>query len=721
MVEEEAKPRRRAQRRRRRVAAPAAPADPLPLLARAPPSLADEFAAKGTNLETLRAAVVDAAGVGSGLWFSYLFVLLYLLVAAGSVTHRDLLLETTIKLPFLGIELPLVGFFAIGPLLFLIAHAYVLLHFVLLAGKIGVFHDQLLAQIDYEEVRARLRRQLPSNIFVQILAGPAEVRSGFVGFMLRLIAYVSLVVGPLALLIFFLLQFLPYHHGWLTWWHRFAVLADLALLWMLWPPIIRGRAGRIGRPEFRRPRVAMAGVGSFIALLVAFTIATYPGEPLHERLPPVRWIPMWKADGADTSWLDSIKRTSLHELLVAGDIDFVARKPTSLWSNRLVLPGFDPADASKPGTPEKIATVRETLSLRGRALEGAVFIDAQMTKVDFSAASMRGALFSGADLREAVFGCASDHCADLREARLDFARLQGARLAGARLQGASFVSARLDGADLSNAELDGASFLWASLRGTLLKGALLRGAELKYAQLQAADLDRAQLQGAALDFAWLEGAWGRATQLHGATLKSADFSSVALEGAFVWRADPRQVDDASSIRLVGLKVGAQYRSLDCIGLICPWADSSFATLKKAIADGVPPGERRDQVLGRIAVLDPSKPNPNDPEIVKAWEDLASRASSDNDPETALATNVENVGCDLDGAPYVIRGLIRVLETAGSSRFGDRSPHPARLAAVFLDPIRCPGARELTEADKDRLRQVRRLRSVPAPAKAPFLE
>src|SRR5215216_6602255 len=167
----------------------APPTAPPALPPAQPPPIVADFGARAQSLEALRAAVVEAAGVGAGLWFSYVFALLYLLIAAGSVTHRDLLLLTPIKLPFLGVELPLVGFFALGPLLFLIAHAYVLLHFVLLAGKVGIFHAELQAQIADEELRARLRRQLPSNIFVQLLAGPREVRSGVIGFMLRLIAY----------------------------------------------------------------------------------------------------------------------------------------------------------------------------------------------------------------------------------------------------------------------------------------------------------------------------------------------------------------------------------------------------------------------------------------------------------------------------------------------------------------------------------------------------
>jgi hypothetical protein len=42
------------------------------------------FAAKTTDLDALRNAVVNAAGVGYGLWFSYLFALLYFAFAAGT-------------------------------------------------------------------------------------------------------------------------------------------------------------------------------------------------------------------------------------------------------------------------------------------------------------------------------------------------------------------------------------------------------------------------------------------------------------------------------------------------------------------------------------------------------------------------------------------------------------------------------------------------------------
>src|SRR5215470_8175461 len=117
-----------------------APPEPLP-----PTAVA--LAAKAKDLAALRDSVVDSAAVAAGLWFSYLFVLLYLLVAVGSVTQRNLLFESPVRLPFLNVDLPLLGFFILGPLLFLVVHAYVLLHFVLLGRKIRAFHAQLRAQI----------------------------------------------------------------------------------------------------------------------------------------------------------------------------------------------------------------------------------------------------------------------------------------------------------------------------------------------------------------------------------------------------------------------------------------------------------------------------------------------------------------------------------------------------------------------------------------------
>jgi len=411
------------------------------------------FAARAKDLGALREAIVDAAGVGTGLWLSYLFLFFYLFVAVAAVTHKDLFFD------FLNVELPLIGFFWLGPLLFLILHAYVLLHLSLLAGKVDAFHDELQAQITDVDTRARLRRQLPSNIFVQYLAGPHEVRTGFMGLMLRAIAIITLIVFPVALLVFFQLQFLPYHSAPITWWHRIAVLIDIILLWRLWPSIALGQAKRRWHDDLRHPSIVTLAVATFVSLLLVFTSATFPGEWLDSNLPSLRLVPTklpsleseptatdqrslndpsssntnqshglseneketqpslkerWRkiVDFAKERWWNvvdfakSMEWTSLHDLLVAGDVDLVARKPRSLWSNRLVLPGIDVIDHAKFDSEEKIEALRETFSLRGRRLEGAVLIGSGLRKVDFTGARLQGAELEDADLREASIGCA---------------------------------------------------------------------------------------------------------------------------------------------------------------------------------------------------------------------------------------------------------------------------------------------------------------------------
>src|SRR5271155_702455 len=317
------------------------------------------FAAKAKDLGALRDAVIDAAGIGTGLWLSYLFVLFYFAIAAGAVTHRDLLLENSVKLPFLNVELPLKAFFVLGALVFLIVHAYVLLHFVLLAGKIGAFHAELQAQVTGDQARVRLRRQLPSNIFVQSLSGPREVRNGTIGFLLRLIVQISLVAGPLFLLVLFQLQFLPYHNGWITSWQRIAVVIDLVLLWFLWPPIARGDTALLGRKDFKRLKVLTFGLLSTLPVLLVWTVATFPGEWLKVNLPPVRLIPTtweaWTAPSVEAIQKAESGWATLHELLVAGNPDFVAQRPTSLWSNVLVVPNFAVGDRVKFDAEGKIS------------------------------------------------------------------------------------------------------------------------------------------------------------------------------------------------------------------------------------------------------------------------------------------------------------------------------------------------------------------------------
>jgi uncharacterized protein YjbI with pentapeptide repeats len=535
--------------------APASAPDPL-----------QAFAEKATDPQALRDAVVDAASVSGGLWLSYLVVFFYLAVAAGGVTHKDLFFENPVKLPFLNVDLPLLGFFVLGPLLFLIVHAYTLLHFALLADKVGAFDAALREQIADDDTRASLRRQLPSNIFVQFLAGPCEVRGGTIGSMLKGIAWISLVIGPVLLLVFFQLQFLPYHNEAISWWQRFTVVGDLIILWLLWPSVARGTTISLGWRDLRGGKAIACLAASVLPVLLVFTIATFPGEWLERELPSLHFVPI--------SW-DLHERASLHELLVAGEVNQVAERPRSLWSNRLVLPGISVAELSKFDSEAKVSALPVTISLRGRRLEGAVLLGARLPKADFTGAQLKGAGLSGADLHEAKFECAETgvkkrsgayegKCADLDGASLDDAELQGASFDDAELQRASLDRAQLEGVSLYQADLSGANLLLAKLQGAFLDSAHLQDASLGGAHLQGASLDGAHLQGASFGCAALMADGVQLKLLGCADLKGASVSAEQLQAAGV-----------GEVQLQGTALVAVLRDAGCNAEGAPYVIRGF--------------------------------------------------------------------------------------------------------------------------------------------------
>ena len=254
------------------------------------------IAAKADDLEEIKKSVEDAASVSGGLWLSYLFVLSYIAIAAGAVTHEDLLLERPVKLPFLNVELPLLAFFALAPFVVLIIHAYALMHFIMLGKKASRFHAELQRQFPdaaesapspdgaHKDIRDKLRRLLPSNIFVQILAGPPELRSGIFGSMLKLIALTTLVVFPILVLLLLQIQFLPFHDMRITCAQRGALFSRHCAL------VAAAAADPCGferrkfwaRAAFCRVLrgfgLGLAGVMSIVALWFSIVVATIPGE-----------------------------------------------------------------------------------------------------------------------------------------------------------------------------------------------------------------------------------------------------------------------------------------------------------------------------------------------------------------------------------------------------------------------------------------------------------
>jgi uncharacterized protein YjbI with pentapeptide repeats len=478
--------------------------------------LAAKLRADADNPDEVRKALDDAAGMSRNLWLAFLTFGTYLAISVSSVTHRDLFLETPIKLPLLNVELPLVAFFWVAPLLFLIFHAYLLLNLRLLIDNVLRFNEMLESAKLTPEEQDSFRLLLSNFPFVQLLAGTRDSKRGPVGWVLAVIVWITIVFAPVALLVLIQLKFLPYHNAVVTWVHRGVIAADVLLLWFFWGSIMRAA----NRGRLRSIAAFAVNVTLTIGvILFATLIATYPGE--------------WLVDENPLATARISKAKSTYEWLFSGEVNDLKGTRNSVWDNTLVLPDQDFVDDT---TLDKVDT---TIQLRGRDLRGAVLIRTDLRKADFTGANLDDAQLTGSRLDQAKFGCAKRGPKVIENAATCGASLQGAQLAWARLREANFNSANLQGANFEGAQLQIAALEGADLHGAFLKRAQLMGASLKGALLQGAFLDLAQMQGAFLDDANLDRAslfeavvW-HATRPKAEPLKSANRACVVSRQSYL--------------------------------------------------------------------------------------------------------------------------------------------------------------------------------------------
>src|SRR4051812_13962408 len=155
------------------------------------------------DVEALEKSLNDSATRVSTIWISFLTFSLYLLVAAATVTHRQLFLAEPLKLPVLNIDLPLWGFFFLAPMLFVILHAYVLMQVLLLARTAAAYNAAVERAGLPPEEDTTLRQRLANTLFAQIFAGSPREREGWLGWLLKAMAWITLAIAPILILLVF--------------------------------------------------------------------------------------------------------------------------------------------------------------------------------------------------------------------------------------------------------------------------------------------------------------------------------------------------------------------------------------------------------------------------------------------------------------------------------------------------------------------------------------
>lgn len=582
-----------------------------------------------------------ASATARNAWLAFLVLIAYLLVTIAGVTHTELLLNSPIKLPIVNVEIPLFSFFWVAPFLLLLVHLGLLMQHAMLAHKFALFSDVISARETGNSRDHPDRRQVNSYVFAYLLAGPMPPR--VLGYLMRLMVFVTLSLLPVLVLLYFQVKFLPYHDVAATHAHRLAILLDLILLFSVRPfiamPYLRptGRKLRLGSERWPW-EVSYGKLGVSAALYLAVLgfsvlVATVPQGCFWpfgtqkddcfslDRL-TARWVPAWFARN-----------------IVVTEKDLV------------------------PDKDDEFGEV--SISLRDRDLRFAVLNRSDLHRADLTGVDLRGAILVATRLEKARLERAQLQGADLR-----LAQLQGANLEGAELQGVYLRLAQLQGAALARANLQGANLEGADLQGVYLGSAQLQGANLVVAGLEGAYLGLAQLQGADLEFAQLEGAYLGFAQLQGADIGFAR----------IWQTSPPR---EQGLRLADLTDAK----------IAPLMDGEREFLQKLIAESKDKdwGARLDAALAPLLIGDEDAKSWNSSAELQAW--VAPRP----DP-AALSDFLAILACGDDASGYIAKGIAR----RGLSPLYNGDP---KLLARRLSKNACAGSKTLDRDTKAMLCQL----------------
>src|SRR5512143_370162 len=514
-------------------------------------------------------------------WLAFLLLLTYVVVTLASISHKDLLLNSPVKLPIINADIPLVGFFQYAPAMLLLVYLSLLVQHVIVARKYRRFTDAIVPLERETGVENPARERVHAYAFSQILAGPRPHR--ITKLMMQLIVYVTFALLPIATLLYFQIKFLPYHEVWITYWHRFAVILGFAMLILLTPimqhaPPKRKWDLRLGPQaeswEASGRQILMILLLLPVVLGFSWLLATVPDEWIDRRLGFVAPTSAAIGSSGEAKLLNPIVRRLVYDRLPDDGSKGWWRR--FLLSYRVLIVEDTDLGAAAPAN----------LVLRERNFRYALLNRSDLHRADLTWADLRAAQM----WRTVVGG------------KLNDTQLQGAVLKEAELQGAQLASASLQGADLSSAAIQGAILSYARLQGANLRGAQLQGADLRFAQLEGADLD-----GAALLDADLEGA-----ELRGAV----------VSGAEIWLAKfPRALAEQSPAPL----------GLADVKMSAPTVEAK-AQLKQGLETGITDAELRGVVLARLDKILSNEPlNWDD---ATAWEDYMRSAKAPSPLELA---------------------------------------------------------------------------------------
>ena len=172
-------------------------------------------------ISSLIPAINDAAKAAQTSALAMSAVGLFLIATAISSTDEDLLLEYTVSIAQLGVQIPVFSF-AIVPAVFVALHCLTLIRYDLLSVNARQLRAELDEIVSSEHDRERCRQLLANVEF--IVARTAPVNSPLYSRLFLGIAYLTVVLLPLVTLLLVQLSSLRYQSAVVNWAERGAWL-----------------------------------------------------------------------------------------------------------------------------------------------------------------------------------------------------------------------------------------------------------------------------------------------------------------------------------------------------------------------------------------------------------------------------------------------------------------------------------------------------------------
>ncbi|WP_197424501.1 pentapeptide repeat-containing protein [Bradyrhizobium yuanmingense] len=623
--------------------------------------------AQPLDLTSVERALNEASSKINALWISFCLLLAYYAISIGSVTHRQLFFNSPIQLPALSVNLPLVGFFIVSPILLLLFHVYVLAQYAALFRKALLFNKAIVTCVRIASDRRLFWRRTDSSMQLfafTSLKGECEHGDRTIIAVSRTAMLVTIVIAPSLLLVLTHLVFLPYQSEWVSWVHRGTIVLDLLLVMSLWPAQCVELSSANEPDGYWLPRWPFALV-AFLVSMFSIGVAVSPAEAIY-----------FATKNKLTE--DIFERSQRTHSDVAWHV----------FSNRLLLQNEVLIDKSK------LSQTENTVSVNGRNFLYIQLRGADLRRADFRGSDLSHADFSYARLSDANFSCIGGASADFESVLRATVQSQSPKAGCTRLQFADFAYAQMQGATFAGSIADGATFRIGNLTGARFAAATLNFADFTFAQLTAAFFEKVEAKGATFSGA----------ELHGARLGYSDFRgselSANFNGAILYALDAQVADFRKanfSLATVGVSemantvFGNTFMNKTSVKALrfAPLKDDDVKTidavLQKAagVDDESRSKRRRQNNVGQL-----------NQESFAFW--TAGERQSYGEPRynADLLQFLVELACRSKESPYVARALVH-------HRFSYPND-PARADRAALSALlrneKCAGAKELSSDD-----------------------